>query len=277
MFMSLICICGLVCCGCGDDDYERGIHSSSEPDVVDLGWFYESDDFTALVAECEDVLAAAYMEQTLIEERLDYPGYEGLPVKLYEYETGTDASLGIKKKGKVYMLNPSADKLARWVANACWSAKHSVDKKYLDQVCNQVLIQSGGQFPVCGIVYEDMDGTGYYPYAFKDGVTVYVADEEKWATTDDEGTKTCSDEQLEYCINLTDAQLKDYTGTYARICSTTREQYKAAGGKVDVGTSDSSETRKKAWLGVVRDLYKQAWESDSNQLMNAWAAASLKD
>ena len=71
--------------------------------------------------------------------------------------------------------------------------------------------------------------------------------------------------------------MKDYTGTYARICSTTREQYKAAGGKVDVGTSDSSETRKKAWLGVVRDLYKQAWESDSNQLMNAWAAASLKD
>lgn len=272
----------LACClcimggACSADDYERGVRSTSGDDTPQLEWYFGGKDFPALVAKCEKVLQAAYMAQTLIEETTSYPNYQGLPVQLWEYETGTDAVTGQKKKGRVYMLNPSAEKLARWVATACWTAKHSVDDKYLDQVCQQVLIQSGAQFPVCGIVYEDMDGTGYYPYAFKDGVTVYVADTDKWAT-DTGGNKTCSDEQLDYCCRLTDSQLKDYTGTYARICSTTRTQYYAAGGKTDVGEDDPRDARSKAWLGVVRDLYKQAWNSDSNELMNAWAKASLKD
>ena len=36
--------------------------------------------------------------------------------------------------------------------------------------------QSGAQFPVQGVVYEDMYTKNFYePYIFKDGVTVYVA------------------------------------------------------------------------------------------------------
>lgn len=35
--------------------------------------------------------------------------------------------------------------------------------------------QSGAQFPVAGVVFEDMDGTGQRIYPFRNGVTVRVA------------------------------------------------------------------------------------------------------
>lgn len=50
---------------------------------------------------------------------------------------------------------------------------------------------------------------------------------------------------------------------------------KQYGGAVDVGTSDSKETRSIKWLDVVRDLYKEAWNSNENKLITAWAKANL--
>ena len=107
----------------------------------------------------------------------------------------------------------------------------------------------------------------YEPYVFKDGVTVYVADP-KMMPED----KHCTDEQLEYYLHLTNDQLKSNTGRYARICSTNRDQYYAAGGTVDVG--DNNENRKHTWLDVVKELYQKAWNSDVNLLMVAWAKTS---
>ena len=76
---------------------------------------------------------------------------------------------------------------------------------------------------------------------------------------------------LLYTSTLTDADLKPRTGRYARICSTTREQYKAAGGRDEVG--DSGSDRRLAWLDTVRRLYRRAMKSDRNELMIAWAKA----
>ena len=108
----------------------------------------------------------------------------------------------------------------------------------------------------------------YDPYVFKDGVTVYVADPNRMPVDGH-----CTDEQLEFYLRLTDADLKPYTGRYARIASTTREQYRAAGGTERVG--DSDRDRRIEWLNVVRRLYRQAWESDENRLITAWAEANL--
>ena len=36
------------------------------------------------------MLASAYMTQKLLSEHTDIPGWEGYPVKLYEYYTGKD-------------------------------------------------------------------------------------------------------------------------------------------------------------------------------------------
>lgn len=250
--------------------------SDIEPGLAEF--LNNSDGYKALVASCETMISKGqYMAGTLIEETTTYPNYEGFPVKLYEYSTGKDAQTGEQKKGKVYMLNPSAEKLATWIATAVWKTKHDTDTDAMAALLKHIQGQSGAQFPVCGVVYEDMSGTGYYPYLFKDGVTVYAADKSKWATEDSAhpGNFSCTDEQLNHNVEVTNADLSNYTGKYARICGTVREDYKANGGTVDVGTSDSQETRSLKWLDVVRDLYKEAWNSDENKLITAWAKANL--
>ena len=227
------------------------------------------DGFPLLVERCRNVLSSAYMAQKLISEHTNIPGWEGYPVKLYEYYTGKDVKKGVPKRGLVYLLNPSAEQLATWIATTCWEVKHSTDSTYLYKLAEFIKRQSGAQFPVQGVVYEDMYTKGFYePYIFKDGVTVYVAD-----STQMPADKHCTDEQLEFYLRMTNADLKPNTGRYARICSTNRTQYYKNGGKTNVG--DNDEHRSQAWLDVVRQLYQLAWLSDRNELIIAWAKEQL--
>ena len=227
------------------------------------------DGFPLLVERCRKVLSSAYMAQKLISEHTNIPGWEGYPVKLYEYHTGKDTKKGVPKRGLVYLLNPSAEQLATWIATTCWEVKQSTDTTYLYKLAEFIKRQSGAQFPVQGVVYEDMYTKGFYePYIFKDGVTVYVADSTKMPVD-----KHCTNEQLEFYLHLRNADLKPNTGRYARICSTNRTQYYKNGGKTDVG--DNEEHRSQAWLDVVRQLYQLAWLSDRNELMIAWAREQL--
>lgn len=231
---------------------------------------YYRDSLASLTARCAKVLEAAYMTEKLLEERTDLPGWEGYPVQLWEYHTGEDIYLHAPKKGLVYLLDPSPEQLARWVVNAVFDATGELDPAKIEQLCAFIQWQSGAQFPVSGVVYEDMYTAGFYePYVFKDGVTVYVADS-TWLTRD----KHPDDAMLQYYLTLTNDQLKPNTGRFARISSTTREMYYAAGGKADVGHSDDGQ-RSQAWLSEVGRLYREAWNSDKNFLIYAWAKANL--
>lgn len=230
---------------------------------------YIKDSLKAMDLRSADILSAAYMAQTLIGEKTDIPGWEGYPVKEYEYYTLTDIKSFQKKKGKVYMLNPSPRQLSMWIITAVWEAKGKIEYTDIDRISKFIKWQSGAQFPVKGVVYEDMYTMGFYePYVFKDGVTVYVADPKMFPED-----KTCTEEQLDFYLNMTNADLKPNTGRYARICSTNRDMYYAAGGKMDVG--DNNENRSQAWLDVVRLLYQKAWRSDKNDLIIAWAKSNL--
>lgn len=230
---------------------------------------YIKDSMDVLVKRCQWCLDAAYMAETYVGTHKDIPGWEGYPVKEYTYYTPNDVKTGRPKKGRVYLLMPSAQQLAYWVISACWKTKQSLDYEYTMRLLKFIRWQSGGQFAVRGVVYEAMYTKDYYePYVFKDGVTVYVADPKYVAT--DEQLKECSEEQLEYCLNLTDEQLKPYTGRFARIASTSREMYYQWGGTEYVGLGDSRETRSLDYLRVVRDLYKKAWKSRDNELIDAW-------
>ena len=283
---------------------------------------YVKDSMDVLVARCQKVLNSAYMAQELEKTVTDVPGYEGYPVKLYTYYMRNDVKTHADKKGRVMLLMPDAQKLARWTISACWRAVQSLDYKYTQKLLNYIMWQNGGQFAVRGVVYEDMYTRGYYePYVFKDGITVYVSDPKMVAT--DSTLKWCTDAMLEYYLTLDNSQLKPYSGRFARISSTTREMYyeyngvvnyqdafnptgsksacssknsqvvegskssqiaaspkdsegvcciKSPYGKViNVGTGDSHETRSLVWLDVVRNLYLKAWNSDDNELIDAWA------
>lgn len=229
---------------------------------------YLKDSLPALIEKCRNLLSHSYMAQTLLAETDTIPGWEGFPVKLYEYKTGKDLYTGMPKTGKVYLLNPTPEKLAMWIVTTSWEVKKSVEAKYIDKIFTTVRGQSGAQFPVKGVVYEDQYTRNFQePYVFKDGVTVYVADSTMFPKD-----KTCTPEQLDFYLRIENKDLKPQTGRYGRIISTNREMYTSGGGTIDVGTGDN---RKIEWLAVVRDLYKKAWHSDRNELMIAWAKSNL--
>lgn len=230
---------------------------------------YLKDSLPALVQRAKDLLDRAYMAQTLLGTTDTLPGWEGFPVKLYEYKTSPDLYTHQPKKAKVYLLNPSPEKLAMWILTTCWEVKKSLNYKYVNELFLWVRGQSGAQFPVKGLVYEDQYTKDFQePYVFKDGVTVYIQDSSKFPTD-----KTCTPEQIEFYLRLSNADIKPQTGQYGRIASTRREDYLQNGGTEDVGNIND---RKIKWLDVVRELYKKAWRSDRNELFIAWAKNHLE-
>jgi hypothetical protein len=213
-----------------------------------------------LAAEIAPRLARArYMEAN--PQPVTVPGWEGYPTIKYTYAV-KDRATGEAKTASVIMLNPNAVQLARWMFTACLEAKGSAAEGYLRKLTDRIIGQSGAQFPVRGIVYEDiLPANGVHEvYCFMDGVTVKVNGVEH------RGEKQPSPAQMDKALNATLAEV-NWVGKYARIQSTTREEYQKAGGKLEVeGT---------AWLKVNRQLYQQAWNSGRNELMIAWAKANL--
>jgi hypothetical protein len=125
-----------------------------------------------------------------------------------------------------------------------------IRQKNTDFLIKSIRDASGGQFPVKGIVYENMDGKEYVPYVFKDGVTVFLKQ------------NAINDLSL-----ITDDNIRK-TGKFARIISTTRPEYNSK--------FPNKNTNGMEWLNVVRDEYKLALQSDTNNLMIAWAKGKLK-
>lgn len=224
------------------------------------------DSLEVITRRCAEVLDGAYMTQKYLGTNRRVEGWEGYPVKLYEYYTGYDSTACGPKKGKVYLLNPSPEKLAKWIMTAAWEASGTLKFEYTERIRKYIAHQSGAQFPVSGVVYEAMYKKGdYYPYLFKNGVSVWLLDASLKNPHPDE-------KLLDFYLNMKYSDLKPNVGTYARICSTTPDQYLAAGGTEDIG---SGKNIKQHWLDVVRELYKKAWKSDRNELMVIWCKANL--
>ena len=188
----------------------------------------------------KQIIPARYMEGKLIETLNNVPNWVGTPVSVYEYSVDNG-----KLKTQVYLANADAKRMAAWVISTCVMLTNNLQKKHTDLLIKAIRSASGGQFPVKGIVYEDMDGKGFKPYSFLDGVTVFL--------------KTPND------ISLGNVER---TGKYARIISTTREEYNKIFPNV--------KTDGLAWLGVVRTEYQKALKADTNNLMLAWAKGRLK-
>jgi hypothetical protein len=204
--------------------------------------------------------SSRYMEQNC--EPTTYPGWEGLPLQKCTYSV-KGANDPVKKTAKVIMLNASPDQLARWVVSTCVEVTGGAAVRCTRRLSRHINGQSNAQFPVAGIVFEDIlpeDGREEV-YAFRNGVTVRVDGVTHRAT------QQPTPEQIEKSLNgqVTSA------GLFARIQSTTREQYRANGGTRPVLGL--------AWLEVTKDLYKAAFGNDRNELMIAWArdnASSLR-
>ncbi|NEX92640.1 glucosaminidase domain-containing protein [Caulobacter sp. 17J65-9] len=181
-------------------------------------------------------------------------GWDGFPVQRCSY-----TAMGVQ--ARVFMLNPSADQLARWTASACLDAAANDPKACVRWLVGETWAASNAQFPVTGYVIEPAASAGGSGSAatcqyFRDGVTSRTASS---STVPVQGR--CGPEAA-------DGEPALSARKYARISSTTRAMYRAAGGTEEVG-----EDRDVRWLPVVARLYQEAWGADRNALMSAKAKA----
>lgn len=199
--------------------------------------------------------SSRYMEQNCVAAT--YPGWETLPLKECTYSV-KGAHDPVKKTAKVIMLNGEPDQLARWVVSTCIEVVGSATNKCTKGIGKQIIGQSGAQFPVAGIVFEDIlpENGKFEVFAFRNGVTVRVNGVTHL------GTAQPSAAEIEKSLN------GEVTSTlkFARIQSTTRDEYLANGGTRTVTGN--------AWNEVNRDRYKAAWGHNRNEMMVAWARAN---
>ena len=200
--------------------------------------------------------SARYMEGSASGacKAVELAGWEGLPVQDCKYEV-FDRD-GTRKPGRVFLLNPSALQLARWLRTSCADSGYPAGSPCIFRLFSHIIKQSGGQFVVAGTVWEDL----YAPlgqheaYAFKNGVTVRVPGHSNGTVG------RLSDPQLQALLEA--VPISTSTGAYARLAGTTRGQYQSAGG--------TSEIAGLAWLDAVRREYQGAFGSDRNSLITAW-------
>ena len=179
--------------------------------------------------------------------RYDYPRWHGFPVRLCKY---TDIGATVE----TYMLNADRQKIAMWFATACGDAGAVNVRACIDRLAKEAVAASSmGVFPVDGFIPEPEYGGRCF--LFRDGVTVGTAAYPHPAAP--------LRGNCEPVVRAEEAVT--YAAKFARIMSTTREDYRAAGGaKPVVGIE---------WLDVVRELYQAAWSGRRNELVSARAIA----
>lgn len=196
---------------------------------------------------------------------ISYSGWERFPVQDCRYSV-KDQKTGRIKTARVLLLNPTPEKAADWIQSACKESQ--LPKDCYTTVAREIQRQSGYQFPVAGVVYEDIlpctpDGKTCgdkvnEAYCFRNGVTVKVAGFKHL------DVNPLSEESINTCIHGEVTEVLKY----ARIHGGTREDYLSAGGTEDVGTSAKGK-RKAKWMDIVRQAYQVAWESQSYSLLDS--------
>lgn len=214
-----------------------------------------ADEVARLTAWFEARRGARYMERDC--RPTTYPGWDAVPLRLCRYRV-SDSYSGGSRWADVILANAEPAQLARWVVQAAQERRGRVQRSDIDAICANILGQSGGQFPVAGVVYEDMDGTGQRIYPFRHGVTVRI-----------EGLAFATREQpSESQMAAYRTGAVAYVGRYARIAGTLPEHWTAlTGERVAADRSD--------WPTIVARAYREAWGNDRNALLVAWARANL--
>lgn len=186
-----------------------------------------------------------------------YPGWKGFDTIRCSYSV-SDGKDGKQKSGLVIMLNPSAAQLSGWIIQACKNVSPDLDlAKCAEYLFKRVMTQSGGQFVVAGVVYED-----YIPadhvfevYAFRDGVNVVLNGIKHRRTS------ALSAAELESSLNTPPVRTVS-DAAFARVTGTSRNEYRWANPNIDINGLE--------WLTVVRATYQKAYRSERNELLEEW-------
>jgi hypothetical protein len=208
-------------------------------------------------------LATSYFAARIPTRNCDLPEinllhWEGFPVQSCAYAAGGVAV-------RTYMLNPSAEQLARWTVTACLDARAAAPRDCIGYLARQIMASSGGVFAVAGFIpaaIEAGNGRGaVYCHLYRNGVMIHT---DNWKDARRPNGTTCGQtEEIERPARFAKAA--------AHLAATTRQEYRNAGGIEAVGNDNDGNVR---WLEVVRLQYQQAWGNDRNALITAKAKSA---
>lgn len=198
--------------------------------------------------------ASRYMEDECRDDR-SWPLYGDLPVIRCKYGLGG-------QRAEVVMLNPGPRRLTQWLADACQGLNENLTT-CMNRGYRQILHQSGGQFPVTGVVLEDMSGNGKgEAFAFREGVTIRIS-------TFGTGTESIiSASQVQAAMTATAM----YTYTYGRPISVTRDQMTTYARKegLTIPVLGTSSERKNNWHVLIGEMYRDSWKTGRSHILRAW-------
>lgn len=244
---------------------DRPVTEDPKPDMPGVNDWSDAavklDSFGELYAAAiaNELQGSKYMEDNCVADR-SWAAYGDLPVIRCQYGLGG-------QRAEVVMLNPGPRRLTAWLVDACKDL--SQDLRFcVDRGYNYIIYQSGAQFPITGVVLEDMSRNGKgEAFAFREGVTVRI---------DTFGTGT---ESIINSMQVAAAMVAPvvYTYSYGRPISVTREQmtaYAATAGLAIPVLGRSSE-RKNNWHELIGKLYRESWATGRSHIIRAWLSAQV--
>lgn len=230
------------------------------------------------------ILRSAYMRQNcrdLTNDQMETYGAEkwiGYPLELCRYRVSDSAGQKLVKEVEVILLKVSNNMYATWMVNTCLA----IDQPNLNCVKTltlRILEQSGGQFLVRGIAYEDMftyhpdyrkkilGADGYYePFCFRDGVTVML---EKFRRN---SIEILTPEQKANCFAGPLTKDDEKIGQMVRPQGTTMKSYADSEGNTKIFTNFANQIfPNENWLEVSRLETQKAFRTGINNMMIIWA------
>ena len=183
--------------------------------------------------------------------------------------TVLDTSSNTRRFGLVYLANPGGAKIFDCVSTACEKASPKAAPACIRRSARAVRDASGGQFPVAGLVLEDMDGSGTNKgYVFRNGVTVHVKGFKNGSSdTPSDGTG------LEALATNQSVEGVNAAGGYARVLSTTRADYARFSGRSDVPVNRADSVAALLWSDMVGEIHRASLGSKENALITSTICA----
>jgi endoglucanase len=229
-----------------------------------------------------------YMEGTEISTISDLKNWEGEPLKRYKYSIND--KLSGKLTADVITYNADEKRLANWIYFALSDSKKTITDNNINKVINYIKGTSGFQFPVRGIVYEDiyckicgcitydsckkagkpelcLPDNIFEAYTFFDGITIKHKSI-KPTICDYTSPIRITESENETLLKMTESDIS-WVGNFSRISTTSAAVYnifmkKFYAQKVDFKPNTIQ------FLQQVRKEYKQAMHSNRNNLISAW-------
>lgn len=222
-------------------------------------------------------LGRSMEEGTKIKEITNLPFWE--KDTLTEYEYSISDKIDNKLTTKIILYNANNNRIANWIYYSLIDCNKNVSNENISIIINQIKSVSGFQFPIRGIVYEDLrNSKGMYnnktnkeidgiqeTYFFFDGISVSHKTI-KITTYNFIKGKPQRIKNDSLILNMKESEIET-AFTYGRICNIQREDYNKFLVFKKQKTIDLEGIK---FLYIVREEYQKAMHSNRNNLISAW-------